>query len=97
MNNPLPTMTYLEQALQFKVDVLGPLGGQAIGSVLEPLGFELNVNWMRKEPSGEWLEAKSFNDGGEGYLLVYNRTQLSTWRKSWQAHLMPGEASYRSE
>lgn len=97
-DNPLPRTTYLEQAFRFQVQVIGPVGKATQGSILEPMGFERNVNWLKQDANGDWLSTKSFvREDGETYLLIYNQSQLSKWRKGWMTSLKPGEPSYKSE
>jgi len=96
MDNPLPNMTWLEQAAQFQVDVIGPVEG-TISSVLESLGFECNVNWMKFLENKDRLEAKTYNADGAIYILIYNATELGKWRKGWAAHLQPGDPTYKRE
>lgn len=95
MDNPLPKMTYLEQAFQFKVDVIGPLNGQSVVDVMSDLGFQNYKDWMKQQDNGEWLESRTFDWQGEKYILIYNSTKLGLWRSSWKPYLQPGEASYR--
>ena len=90
-------MTYLEQAFQFQVEVVGPVGNRTITSIMEERGFECYKDWMKQEANDDWLESKTFNWNGETYILTYNRTKLSEWRKAWKAHLRPGEPSYKPE
>ena len=95
--NPLPSMTYLDQAFQFQVEVIGPVGNVTQRSILEPMGFEYHVNWLKEETNGDWLSVKSFVRDGDCYLLIYNQTELSKWRKEWKRSLQPDEPSYKSE
>jgi hypothetical protein len=96
-SNPLPEMTYFEQALQFKVQVIGPLGKRTKNSALVEIGFELiGGNWW-KESSDGTLGAISFARDGEIFVLTYNSTELTEWRRKCKRFLRPGEPSYQGQ
>jgi hypothetical protein len=92
--NPLATMNYLEQAFQFKVEII-PVAG-TIAATLENLGFSCNVNWWKESDDG-YLGAKSFAGDGRVFILIFNSTKLGAWRRKWKRSLRPGEPSYKRE
>ena len=95
--NPLPRMTFMEQAFLFKEQIIGPIGDATQVSLLEPLGFERHKDWMKECENGDWLEARVFFRDDDKYLLIYNQTRLYAWRKGWKALLARGEPSWRDE
>ena len=89
--NPLPRITYLEQAEQFQVEVIGPLGKTTIASIMRDKDFDKGKEWTKQLPNGEYLEAKSFFRDSEKYILIFNATKLGLWRARWKKTLHPGQ------
>jgi hypothetical protein len=53
-DNPLPRMTHLEQATQFQVEVIGPLGKTTIASIMRNRGFQKRGGkWVYELPDGD--------------------------------------------
>ena len=84
MDNPLAQMTFIEQARQFSVSIVGPLRKTSVPEALEPLGFDnCDGEFRKQEPDKDALAAVPFENDSGNYVLIYNETKLQEWREEW--------------